>query len=154
MSITVNEALEFATKAHAGQKRWDRSPYINHPIEVSGMVHGNTNKIIALLHDTVEDCNITDDDLRQAGLTDVQIDMIDCLTKRQGESYLDYLCRVVKYDTTIDVKVADLKHNSFDLRPGNMRDKYSLALFLLTNKEGIDALKNRASKINSARYRD
>lgn len=67
----IDQAIEFATKAHEGQyRKGTRRPYIVHPIEVSDIVATMTNdeEIIsaAVLHDTIEDCeNVTEEVLRQ-----------------------------------------------------------------------------------------
>lgn len=67
----INEAIEFATKAHKGQyRKGTRRPYIVHPIEVGNIVSSMTNdeEVIsaAILHDTIEDCmNITEEILSE-----------------------------------------------------------------------------------------
>ena len=57
----IDDAIEFATKAHEGQfRKGTRRPYIVHPIEVADIVSAMTNdeEVIcaAVLHDTIEDC--------------------------------------------------------------------------------------------------
>ena len=76
----IDEAIEFATKAHAGQfRKGTKRPYIVHPVEVADIVATMTQdeEIIcaAVLHDTIEDCEgITEEVLREYGYTDEQIE--------------------------------------------------------------------------------
>ena len=79
-------------------------------------------KILALLHDTVEDTNVTNDDIRNE-FGNTIADALDCLTHREGESYDSYIDRVCTNPLAIDVKLADL-HNNMDLsRIQNPTDK-------------------------------
>lgn len=138
---TYEKMLEIATEAHKNQKRWDGSPYINHPIAVSkcfSRQHENDLCIIALGHDLFEDTDITIEDLKNAGFSDNIINGINILTKQPTQKYLDYIlyCRSNYY--TREVKKADLKHNLSDLdgkRNKSMKDKYELAYYILESYE-------------------
>lgn len=143
----LERMIEIAKDAHFGQKRWDGTPYINHPLAVSDMVEGTVAKIVAVAHDLFEDTKVRPEDLKASGFSPGIIDMIDCLTKRDDEEYIDYLARLTRYDTCVYVKIADIKHNMSDLKREkhkNMHDKYTLALFLLSNEESVDLLRTRA----------
>jgi (p)ppGpp synthase/HD superfamily hydrolase len=66
----IQHATVFATQAHAGQKRkYTGDDYIVHPIAVAELVSlngGDEDQIIAaLLHDTVEDCDVTVEEIEQ-----------------------------------------------------------------------------------------
>lgn len=108
----IDIAFEVAQKAHEGQYDKGGKPYINHPIAVSKMVHTEDEKIVALLHDSVEDSNIILADLKEYGFSDKVLNAIDCMTKRAGETYEEYIERVSQNSLAIKVKSADLTHNS------------------------------------------
>ena len=111
MKSLLELAGQIAAKAHAGQTDKGGQPYINHPTAVAGMVSSETEKIVALLHDVVEDSTITLDDIRDAGFNMEVVTALDCLTKRTGEAYEEYLSRVAGNDIARAVKLADLTHN-------------------------------------------
>lgn len=111
-SKSVAAALELATAAHRGQvdKAW--CDYINHPITVAEMLGTEEEQTAALLHDVVEDTDITLDDLKKCGFSDSVVAAVDCLTHRSGESRKDYLRRIGENPLAVRVKLADLTHNS------------------------------------------
>jgi len=82
--IDLDEVLAFATEAHSGQlRKYTGDDYIVHPIAVSELVktHGGSQAQIsaALLHDTVEDCDVTLDDIKQKFGTEIA-DLVYWLT--------------------------------------------------------------------------
>lgn len=105
-------ALKIAQRAHAEQADKAGQPYINHPIHVSKQVDTEEEKAVALLHDVIEDSEITLDDLRAHGLPAAVVDAVDCMTKRKGENYESYLRRVKSSSIAKVVKIADMEHNS------------------------------------------
>ena len=88
-------------------------PYFNHLFKVYGGVSSYDEKIVALLHDIVEDTNITFDDLEKFGYDNNIIDALKVLTKNKGEYYPDYIDRIINSNNKIavSVKLSDLKHN-------------------------------------------
>lgn len=69
MTDLIARALAFATKAHEGQKRkYTDEPYINHPKAVANIILDQrmADEVVAgaLLHDVVEDCGVTLDEIR------------------------------------------------------------------------------------------
>ena len=132
-------ALRIATKAHKDQYRWDKkTPYITHPIAVSTTVDAVEAKVVALLHDVVEDTDISLEDLGTYFSHHI-IMYVDALTKRAGEEYVTYLNRVAEHYVSTEVKIADIRHNlSQGLKKGSMRDKYLLAIeYLLLQRSMI-----------------
>ncbi|MDR0309579.1 MAG: HD domain-containing protein [Candidatus Methanoplasma sp.] len=105
------KALHIAVKAHDGQKDMSGNNYVLHPIAVSGYCMTERAKIAALLHDVVEDTDVTLDDLREAGFGDDIVTAVDCVSKRDGEETIDYLKRVATDDIATEVKFADMRHN-------------------------------------------
>ena len=88
-------------------------PYYNHLFKVYMGVSNFTEKIIALLHDVVEDTNINFSDLKEFGYDDEIINSLRCLTKKKGEYYPDYIDRIINSEDihALNVKLSDLKHN-------------------------------------------
>lgn len=137
------KAVEIARQAHEGQTRWDGSPYITHPLAVSEAFDLGLQpreKITAVLHDVLEDSEITYKEL--VGNFGVTIaDAVRQLTHPKRTSYADYIVNIrneaVENFSAIarDVKMADLRHNLSDLNDPKAhkqrRDKYQLALKLL-----------------------
>ena len=108
----VEKALTIATQAHLGQKDKSGVDYIQHPITVASFVESEEEKIVAYLHDVVEDSDITLDDLREMGFNEEIVFAIDCITKKENETLENYYNRVIQSDLAYIVKMADIKHNS------------------------------------------
>jgi hypothetical protein len=105
------KALLFAVKAHDGQYDKAGEPYILHPLQVSFAVEGDDAKILALLHDVVEDTSITLDDVEKENFGFRMRHALDCLTRREGETYKNFIARVMTNSLAVRVKIADMKHN-------------------------------------------
>ena len=127
----VKKAKQIATKGHKFQKRWDGKPYITHPEAVVKLVNTPEQKIVAWLHDIIEDTKITTEDLFEEGIPSYLVEMIEAISRKKGESYFDFIIRCNCYNITRKVKIADLTHNLSDLKKGNLRDKYLLARYVL-----------------------
>lgn len=107
----LNKGIEIATRAHAGQVDKGGEPYIFHPLRVMLSQKNETERICAILHDVVEDSNITLDDLKREGFSEEILVVLDCLTKRNGESYDEFIGRILKNEIACHVKLADLYDN-------------------------------------------
>jgi (p)ppGpp synthase/HD superfamily hydrolase len=105
-------ALQIARKAHDGQKDKVGEDYIKHPLTVSYYCKTERGQIAALLHDVVEDSDVTLKDLRAAGIGEDVITAVKCLTKIKDEKLTDYYNRVALNDIATEVKFADMRHNS------------------------------------------
>ncbi|MEI6428405.1 MAG: HD domain-containing protein [Pseudanabaena sp. ELA607] len=115
-------AITIATKAHQGQTDKAGQPYIQHPLTVMERVDSPEAKIVAVLHDTIEDSEVTIEDLIQAGFTSEIIDAVQAITKCPHESYEEYLDRVMSNPLAMTVKIADVSHNMDLSRIGNPTD--------------------------------
>ncbi|MGC6768018.1 HD domain-containing protein [Enterococcus sp. LJL51] len=104
-------AEQLAAKAHAGQVDKGGQPYIKHPLAVANMVGSTEQKIVALLHDSIEDTFVTEAFLRENGFTERIIQSIVTLTKDKTISYEEYLSAVKMDNSAWIVKMADLKQN-------------------------------------------
>jgi (p)ppGpp synthase/HD superfamily hydrolase len=80
------------------------------------MMAGNseTERICGVLHDTVEDSDITLVFLQQEGFSEEVLTVLGCLTKRHGENYDDFISRILENKIACLVKLADL-HDNMDL---------------------------------------
>lgn len=127
----VEIAKQIATEAHEGQKRSDGKDYITHPESVADLVATEDLKVIAWLHDVLEDTEVTAPILQKKGIPNELIYSIIALSRYKKEDYKEYILRVSKNKNAIIVKLADLKHNLSNLKKGNMRDKYILTQYFL-----------------------
>ena len=108
----IDISLAIARKAHAGQVDKAGVDYIQHPLYVASQVKTEQEKAVALLHDVLEDSDITAADLLAYGLSNEVVTAVQTLTKKKGQSYQDYLEKVKSNNLARVVKLADLKHNS------------------------------------------
>lgn len=110
----LDKALAFALKAHGGVKDKGDNPYILHPLRIMMRLRTRDEELmsIALLHDVVEDSDITQDDLANAGFSARVLQGVWLLTHEEGMSYEDYLLRMSKNLDALMVKREDLRDNS------------------------------------------
>lgn len=131
-----SKCLEFATKAHEGQFRWDGvTPYINHPIAVAKSCRTPRQKYIALLHDVLEDTDTTSRAIIKAGFKEI-IPELYLLTKNPTDTYSSYIKRIGEScnEDAIIVKINDITHNMSNLdktKDKQRIEKYELALLYL-----------------------
>jgi (p)ppGpp synthase/HD superfamily hydrolase len=118
MTLTLDQMLHkanyVAARVHAKQLRKDGTPYYAHPVAVAIMCDTKEEKIVALLHDTIEDTDLTFDDLREIGFTEEIIRAVDSVTKRPYETYGEFILRSKENEIGRVVKIADIKHNTQD----------------------------------------
>jgi (p)ppGpp synthase/HD superfamily hydrolase len=110
-AATLEQAIAIAVEAHAGQRDKNGAPYILHPLRVMFRVQIEAERIAAVLHDVVEDTDWTLSDLRKEGFSDQIVAAVDCLTKREGEEYEDYIRRAASNPLARKVKLGDLEDN-------------------------------------------
>jgi (p)ppGpp synthase/HD superfamily hydrolase len=108
-------AMDIAVRCHSGTFDRYGAPYIFHPLRVMDRVTSRDEKIVALLHDVIEDCAVTPEMLLKEGIPESIVDDIDLLSKREGEDYDGYMSRVMTSHRAARVKIADLEDN-MDIR--------------------------------------
>ncbi len=88
-------------------------PYLDHLYEVSKRVDGEDAKLIGLLHDTLEDTDMTSEELLKMGYSEHIVSSIEVLTRKKKEDYSDYIERIITSNNrdALNVKLADLNHN-------------------------------------------
>jgi (p)ppGpp synthase/HD superfamily hydrolase len=109
---TIEKALQIAAHAHEGQQDKHGQPYIFHPLRVMSAVEGAEARIVAVLHDVIEDTSVTAEDLRREGFSESILEALDLLTHRKDEPYVNYVVRCKGHDVARRVKLADLEDNS------------------------------------------
>ena len=112
MTQTLERAIAIAAAAHAGQVDKGGAPYILHPLKVMLRMTTLEERIVAVLHDVVEDCDISLDDLHKEGFSEEVLTAIQSVTKVPGESYEDFVERAAQNPIGRVVKLADLEENS------------------------------------------
>lgn len=136
--LTVDKATEIARAAHAGQQDKQGQEYILHPLRVRDAVNSDDAKIVAILHDVVEDTAVTVEELRAMGLTETQeaalFGVTRLITNDNGvyrkETYKQFIQRVADMPGQAgviarEVKLADLADNLGRMIPelGDMAEK-------------------------------
>ena len=120
----VKKAINIAYNAHMGQKDKFGIPYIFHPVHLAELMDTEAECIVAILHDVVEDTNITFKELEQVFSKEV-IDALKLLTHDKKIPYEEYILNLKDNPIAKKVKIADLIHNSdiTRLEKITMRDK-------------------------------
>ncbi len=129
-------AIVFAAEAHGMQTDKVGMPYMLHVLRVCKRVRGVDLKIVAALHDVVEDTPVTLSEISRAYGMDVRY-AVDALTRREGERYFDYIERVGAHSFARAVKIADLHDNlsrieGLGASGDGLRRRYERALGMLT----------------------
>jgi len=107
----LQRALEIAVEAHKNQKQKNGTPYALHPIRLSLSLESEEQKIVALLHDVVEDTSWTFEDLEQEGFSKDILAALRLLTHNDGSPYDEYIERLASNPLAKAVKLADLTDN-------------------------------------------
>jgi len=122
--MNLEKAIQIAVEAHAGTKDKGGKAYILHPISVMMRVETEEEKIVAILHDVVEDTDWTFDALRKEGFSETVIEALETVTKySEEEDYDDFIQRSLKNDIGRKVKIADLRENLDVTRIGELYPK-------------------------------
>lgn len=108
----TKKALELCFEAHKEQKDKSGLPYVFHPFHLAEQMQTEETTIVALLHDVVEDTDVTLDDLAQMGFSKTVMDAIALMTHADGVDYMDYVRAIRENPIAKAVKLADLRHNS------------------------------------------
>jgi (p)ppGpp synthase/HD superfamily hydrolase len=138
MLDATKKALKLAAYAHDRQKRKfprpgesELEPYINHPRRVAEaftQLYDWRYVVVALLHDVVEDSDITLNQVHDFFGEDVT-NAVDAISQREGELFSDYLDRICANDIARMVKIADIRDNLIGLPEGHsLNEKYAKAL--------------------------
>ena len=119
----LERAIELATEHHEGQTDKAGKPYIEHPLRLMNQVESEDEKIVAVLHDIVEDTDMSLDDLRDEGFSEEVLSAIECVTKQDDEDYDSFIERISFNPLAVKVKLADLEDNMDLSRLPEVTDK-------------------------------
>ncbi|MGE7824142.1 GTP pyrophosphokinase [Paenibacillus sp. NPDC093718] len=109
--MDIEVAISIAFKAHKGQVDKGGNPYILHPLAVMNRVETIEEKIVAVLHEVVEDTEVTIDQLRESGFSKEILEAINLLTRAKEDSYEEFIDKTLKNRIARNVKIADIKEN-------------------------------------------
>jgi (p)ppGpp synthase/HD superfamily hydrolase len=109
---TLERAIAIAAEAHAGQVDKAGAPYVLHPLRMMLTLSSNAERIVAVLHDLVEDCpGWTFERLRSEGFCEEVVSALRSVTKRHDEDYEAFVRRAAENPIGRKVKLADLNDN-------------------------------------------
>ncbi|SDH90456.1 HD domain-containing protein [Actinokineospora alba] len=137
--FTVDDAIRIARDAHEGQVDKSGRPYIGHPLRVMQNVDGEYERMTAVLHDVIEDTEVTAADLVAQGCPPEVVAAVVAISKVAGEDQETYLGRVAANPIALAVKFADIADNTSPDRLAKLdehtqrrlRAKYTAALAFL-----------------------
>lgn len=108
---TLARAIALAAQYHEGQTDKGGRPYVFHPLRLMLKALTEQEQIAAVLHDTIEDTDLTLDDLRKEGFSDEIVEAIDRLSRREDETYREFILRIKENRLAARVKILDLQDN-------------------------------------------
>lgn len=145
MEELLSKAITIALRAHEGQVDKAGRPYASHIMRVTEMCNTLDEKITGALHDIVEDTQWTFEMLYDEGFPKRIVDAVECLTRREGEDYFDYISRVKENELASRVKINDLNDNMDPRRCEELSDLNieRLSRYQKAKQELVDALSKR-----------
>jgi (p)ppGpp synthase/HD superfamily hydrolase len=137
----LERAVAIASEAHIGQIDKAGAPYLLHPLRLMFQMETTEDRIVAVLHDVVEDSDWSLECLRREGFSQVVIEAVDSVTRRNSETYEEFVLGAAQNPTGRRVKLADLRDNCDLNRIANPTEKdleriakYKNATMLLEGK--------------------
>ena len=141
----TKKAMKLCFEKHKEQKDKTGLPYVFHPFYLATQMDDEYSTVCALLHDVVEDSDVSFDDLINDEYPIEIIDALKLLTHNSDDDYFDYVRKVCTNKLALKVKIADIKHNSdlsrldvIDEWALKRQEKYKKALKLIKELTGID----------------
>ncbi len=132
----TKKAMRIAFDAHFGQTDRGGTPYICHPLHVADQMPDERTTAAAILHDVLEDTDVTVEDLRREEIPEEVIRIVEILTRDRRISYASYIDRIIESGNTdaLLVKQADIRHNMDESRtesgtlPRSLKHRYEEAI--------------------------
>ena len=108
------KAIQFAADKHSGQTDKGGNAYILHPLRMMMRLRTSDEELmaVAVLHDVVEDCGVSFDELRAFGMPERVVAGVKALTRQAGETYEQFIERLAGNRDALLVKKEDLRDNS------------------------------------------
>ena len=157
-------AVAIAIDAHALQRDKSGLPYLLHPLRLAERLQSQNEKIVAVLHDVLEDTDYTADRLSDDGFAPAVIAAVRALTRGTDESYASFIVRLSTDPLAAAVKRADLIDN-FNLprtllRPNRLEKdlsrlaRYALSFQLLAGELDESAYRSAMGRVTAGRQTD
>lgn len=118
----IEKSLQIALQAHTGQTDKAGQAYVLHPLRIMAKMHTEEEMSVALLHDVIEDSDISAASLLDSGIPIAIVDAVECLTKLDGENYAQFIQRVLTNRLAVKIKMADIEDNIQVLRMDSLSD--------------------------------
>ena len=141
----TKKALKISFQAHKNQLDKSGIPYVYHSFHLAEQMDDEYSVCVALLHDVVEDTEMTIDDLTEQGFPPEVTEALLLMTHDDSVPYMDYIKKIKTNSLATKVKLADLEHNSDLTRLDEINDaaleradKYRQAMFLLRSVERVE----------------
>ncbi len=138
----TKKAMKICFDAHNGQLDKSGLPYVFHPYHIAEQMTDENTAVVALLHDVIEDTNISLDMLREWGFSEEVLTALSLMTHNPEVPYMEYVAKIKENPIAAAVKREDLRHNSDLSRLNNItpkdlerKEKYRKALALLSNAD-------------------
>jgi len=142
-TVLTKKAMKICFEIHKDQVDKSGLPYVFHPFHLAEQMDDEYSVVVALLHDVVEDGEISLDELRREFPSEI-VDAIALMTHDINVDYFEYVKKIKKNELACKVKLADLQHNSDRTRlemitaKDELRyQKYQKAIEILRNKEQL-----------------
>lgn len=156
--MLAEDVEKLVKKIHAFQFDKVGVEYYKHPIWVKNQLPiwaSEDLKNAALLHDALEDTKITEQQLRDLGISDRTLQIINSVTHDRNMSYDEYINKIIESDDldVIVLKYTDMKHNLLESRLAllneRMREKLlsKYSQYFEKLKDKLSEIKNRKSEI-------
>ncbi len=142
----LDRAIILATRAHSGQVDRAGQPYILHPLRVMLKMSNEEARIVAVLHDVLEDTEVTAHDLAAEGFSEEIIEAVQAMSRRDDEDYEAFIQRAKQNSIARTVKMADIEDNmdpSRNLEP-SVKDMERLSKY----GRALDELMTKAQESN------
>ena len=134
----TKKAIRLMFDLHKEQTDKSGLPYVFHPWHVAESMDDEITATVALLHDAVEDTDLTLEGVREAGFPEAVVAALGCMTHDDSVDYMDYVLALAPNAVARKVKLADLRHNADITRLDTptekdlaRREKYLKAIELL-----------------------
>ena len=135
-------AMRICFDAHKEQTDKSGLPYVFHPFHLAEQMKDEATTCVALLHDVVEDSDMTLEGLREAGFPEEIVEAVGAMTHAPSVPYMDYVRAIKRNPIATAVKLADLRHNSDPTRlevidefAEHRMERYRAAIAILTDND-------------------
>ena len=119
----TKKAMKLMFEKHKEQKDKSDIPYVFHPFHVAESMDDENSTIVALLHDIVEDTDVSIQDLKNMGFDSEITDALQIMTHDKSIDYFEYIKTIETNPIARKVKLSDLKHNSDITRLNEVTEK-------------------------------